>query len=40
MEAGARPPQRALKAISRDQKIQELKERFDTITGICAHTNI
>ena len=27
-EAGARSPQRALKAIHRDRKIQELKERF------------
>jgi len=28
--AGARPPQRALKAINRDRKIQELKECFGT----------
>ena len=29
LEAGACHPQRALKAITRDQKIQELEERFD-----------
>ena len=33
LEAGARLPQRALKAINRDRKIQELKERFDTTSG-------
>ena len=45
-EAGAHSPQRALKAIRRDQKIRELKECFDTkkstlekyIQGISAHT--
>ena len=48
LEAGARPPRRALKAITRDRKIQELKERFDTNTitlegyvqGMSAHTNV
>ena len=48
LEAGARPPRRALKAISRDRKIQELKERFDTnkitleeyVQGMSAHTNV
>ena len=47
-EAGAHSPQRALKAIHRDWKIQELKECFDTkkstlekyIQGISAHTNV
>ena len=32
LEAGAHPPRRALKAITRDRNIQELKERFDTNT--------
>ena len=48
LEVGARPPRRALKAINRDRKVQELKERFDTnkitleeyVQGMSAHTNI
>ena len=48
LEAGAHPPRRALKAITRDRKIQELKERFDTNTitleeyvqGMSPHTNV
>ena len=48
LEAGARPPQRALKAISRDRKIQEFKERFHTnkitleeyVQGMSTHTNV
>ena len=32
LEAGAHPLRRALKAITRDRKIQELKQRFDTNT--------
>ena len=48
LEAGACPPQRALKAITRDRKIQELKECFDTniitleeyVQGMSAHTNV
>ena len=48
LEAGARPPRRALKAINRDRKVQELKERFDTnkitleeyVQGMSSHTNI
>ena len=41
LEAGAHPPRRALKAITRDRNIQELKERFDTNTTTlrkCPHT--
>ena len=30
LEAGARPTRTALKAINRDRKIQELKERFES----------
>ena len=46
LEAGARPPRRALKAINRDRKIQELKEHFDTnkitlyVQGMSAHTDV
>ena len=48
LEAGARPPRRALKAINRDRKIQALKKRFDTnkitleeyVQGMSAHTNV
>ena len=48
LEAGARPPRRTLKAITRDRKIQELKECFDTKTftleeyvqGMSTHTNV
>ena len=48
LKAGARPPRRALKAINRDRKIQELKECFDTnkitleeyVQGMSAHTNV
>ena len=48
LEAGARSPRRALKAINRDRKIQALKERFDTnkitlegfVQGMSAHTNV
>ena len=48
LEAGARPPRRALKAINRDRKIKELKERLDTnvisleeyVRGMSAHPNV
>ena len=43
LEAGAHPPRRTLKAITRDRKIQELKERFTLekyVQGMSAHTNV
>ena len=48
LKAEARPPRRALKAINRDRKIQELKEHFDTNTitleeyvqKMSTHTNV
>ena len=48
LDAGAQPPRRAIRAITKDRKIQELKDRFELNTisldeyvrGMSAHTNI
>ncbi len=48
LAAGARPPRRVQRAINRDRKIKELKERFERnsitlhefVCGMSAHTNI
>ena len=48
LDAGARPPRRGIRAIARDRKIKELKDRFaqnnvslaDHVRGLSAHTNL
>ena len=46
LQAGARPPRRALRTINRDRNIEQLKQRFNEIPleeyirGMSAHTNV